>query len=340
LVNRLPGVAYPLFRAIQEQSGLDSELAAFGSMPVSSADVAGRRLDAQIVSGSYFHVLRARPFVGRLLGASDDQIGRPPVAVVSYDLWRGGLGSDPGIVGRRLRLNGAMFTVVGVAARRFAGIDGGSIDIWVPAATAPQIGLGASALRDENLYGMAQALGTTVLVRVAAADSLPAVMDRLRSLGTRLQGADEERASVRPMRDFIARELDDARTKATVFAALAACALCIAGLGVYAVQTYNTALRTKELAIRSALGSPASRLTILLVSELGTFVLGGILVGGAIAYVLYAPLSGILFDARDSRPMLAFGLGALLFVLTGLGALMSPLRKALTTPVASILRSE
>lgn len=75
----------------------------------------------QFVGGEFFDFFEGAPAVGRLLVPGDEQPGAPPVAVLSYRLWRGLFGSDPGVVGRAATVNGEIVTVVGVAAPGFVG---------------------------------------------------------------------------------------------------------------------------------------------------------------------------------------------------------------------------
>jgi predicted permease len=87
-----------------------------------------------LVSGSYFGVLGLRPAVGRLLGPADDQtIGGDFVAVLSHAYWRNHLGSDPGVVGQTLVVNGQSMTIVGVAPEGFEGtVLGSRPQVYVP----------------------------------------------------------------------------------------------------------------------------------------------------------------------------------------------------------------
>src|SRR2546430_152289 len=78
--------------------------------------------DGMYVSGSYFPTLGLRPALGRLLALADDQrIGTNFVAVLGYGYWQSHFGSDPGVLGRPLRVNGQALTIVGVAPRDFQG---------------------------------------------------------------------------------------------------------------------------------------------------------------------------------------------------------------------------
>ena len=85
----------------------------------------------QFVTGDFFSFFGARPEIGRLLQPSDDQPGSEPVLVVSHLFWKGELGGDPGAVGRPLRINGKILTLVGVLSEGFQGM-GRPTPLYVP----------------------------------------------------------------------------------------------------------------------------------------------------------------------------------------------------------------
>ena len=90
-----------------------------------------------VVTPSYFTVLQIKPVLGRFFTDEEDRVPeRNPVAVLSHDLWRGRYGSDSGIVGTTIRINGAAFTIVGIAPEGFRGLYGAQnvVDIWIPTA--------------------------------------------------------------------------------------------------------------------------------------------------------------------------------------------------------------
>src|SRR5215472_8649227 len=83
------------------------------------------------VSGDFFNVLRVEPFLGRLLGPSDDQPGCGlGGANISFGFWQRNFGGDPSIVGKRLTLDGNSFEIVGVTPPGFNGISiGDTFDV-------------------------------------------------------------------------------------------------------------------------------------------------------------------------------------------------------------------
>src|SRR5205085_11283674 len=77
----------------------------------------------QLVSGNFFRVLGVEPQVGRGFRDDEDAVpGRDAVIVLGRDFWHHDFGADPAVVGRKVRLNGAEFTIVGVAPESFTGL--------------------------------------------------------------------------------------------------------------------------------------------------------------------------------------------------------------------------
>src|SRR5439155_7873974 len=77
----------------------------------------------ELVSGSYFAMFGIRAYAGRLLAASDDQPGAPPVAVMSYRLWQQTYGSDASVIGSVFNLDDKPFSVVGISTEPFVEAD-------------------------------------------------------------------------------------------------------------------------------------------------------------------------------------------------------------------------
>ena len=94
------------------------------------------------VSAPYFDVLGVRPMMGRMFTENEDRAGGPPVAVLSYGLWKKTFGGDPAILGRSIQLKGEPYTVVGVMPQQLSvnpdlweiGFSTGSADLWTPPA--------------------------------------------------------------------------------------------------------------------------------------------------------------------------------------------------------------
>ena len=99
-------------------------------------------VDGEYVVGNYFTMLGLTPAIGRLIGPQDDALGSgsAAVAVLSWASWTNRFHADPSVVGKRLVVDGAPATVIGVAPRRFFGLQvGAAPEIWLPVAMEPLI---------------------------------------------------------------------------------------------------------------------------------------------------------------------------------------------------------
>ena len=95
----------------------------------------------QLVSGDYYTVLGVRPAAGRLFTAADDRVaGGHPVAVISYEYWQRRFAGSPAAIGGKVLINGTPFTIVGVSAPGFDGLQvGDEPDLSVPVMMQPQV---------------------------------------------------------------------------------------------------------------------------------------------------------------------------------------------------------
>src|SRR5712671_828798 len=138
-------VSYDLYTYLRDHTKGFSELAAFPSVQhlfgvrrSGTSDVAQSH-PGEFVSGNSFTMFGIRAYAGRALTAEDDQVGAPPVAVMSYRLWQQGYGSDPSVVGGVFKLNDHSFTVVGIAPPGFFGdtLRSTPPDFFLPLTTEP-----------------------------------------------------------------------------------------------------------------------------------------------------------------------------------------------------------
>ena len=107
----------------------------------SGATRAERRY-GELVSSSFFDVLRIRPALGHVFAtsAAGDAPGAHPEVVISWDLWRGRFQADTAVLGATVPINGYPFTIIGVAPRGFRGsMPGIAVELWVPASMLGQI---------------------------------------------------------------------------------------------------------------------------------------------------------------------------------------------------------
>jgi predicted permease len=139
----LPGISYPDYKDYRDRNNVLSGLAAFTyeAMNISRSGAQNSRFWGYSVSGNYFDLLGVQPARGRLLHPTDDvKRGGHPVAVLAYGCWQGYFGGDPNVVGKRVKIDGLDYTVVGVAPQAFIGTETlFNPQLYVPLAMSEQI---------------------------------------------------------------------------------------------------------------------------------------------------------------------------------------------------------
>ena len=242
-----------------------------------------------MVSGNYFRVLGVEPRLGRGFRDDEDQApGRDAVVVLGPDFWKNEFASDPGVVGRAVRLNGRDFTVIGVAPDSFPGMQiFANPDFYMPLAMAPVFSTNPRKHffedRDDRELSVKARLRPGVTQRQAQSDLalLAKGFERDYPELNRNRGA-----AVRTQFEMLTRS-DTAASPWKFFAItaiLALAVLLVACTNVAGLLLSRARSRTREIAVRLAMGAGRFRLIRLLLTESLIFAcLGG--VGGlAVAY--------------------------------------------------------
>ena len=251
-------------------------LADVGAFTTAPATLAREGADpAQVTavsaSASLLEVLRVAARLGRVILPADDVPGGAGVAMLGEALWRSGFDADPEIVGRTIRLDDEPHTVIGVlpATGAFAQ---GEPDVWVP------LGLGPAS-RPRTLHNV------TVVGRLAPGVGLDDARREVVALGARLEA---EYPQSNRGRSFGVESLNEVRTGAVRPALLVL--LGAVGLVLLAAcaNAANLVLargwgRSREIAIRSALGASTSDLARQFLAESAILTLGASLAGVLLA---------------------------------------------------------
>jgi putative ABC transport system permease protein len=126
-------VTFHTYRELAERNRSFESLAVLEAwQPTLTGPAQPERLDGQSVSAGYFRVLGVPPVMGRDFQASDDQFKGPKVAILSDRLWRRRFGGDSAIIGRQVKLDDDLYTVVGVMPADFENVLASSAEIWSP----------------------------------------------------------------------------------------------------------------------------------------------------------------------------------------------------------------
>ena len=243
---------------------------------------------AFLTSENFFSLVGAKPFRGRFYNAEECRPNaNVPVVVASYAFWkRMGGGSD--FVGSTLRINGQPYTVLGITPDGFSGVSAlVAPDIWLPLGIHAQLG---SAFADsENLHDLAEpknyALNLTArlqpgLTIETAKSRLPVLAKRLTTIQPPDAEGSRELQIQTPSRFSISTTPQDdgpVTLIGTLLMAMAGAVLLIASLNLANMLLARGTARTKEIALRLALGASRWRIVRQLLCEgLLLAILGGV----------------------------------------------------------------
>jgi predicted permease len=126
-----PPLTRPVFDAMRAETHVFTN--AYAAVEDIDLRVDGRMMAVTLVSGSFFDVVRVNPVMGRAFTpADDDRSGGHPVIVLSHKGWTRQFNQDPNVIGRSVLVNGAPFTIIGVAPSGFRGLEVIGSDFWAP----------------------------------------------------------------------------------------------------------------------------------------------------------------------------------------------------------------
>jgi predicted permease len=133
--------SFPTFQLIQQNQRVFSSLLGWTGGSRRNVEVNGILLLGHVrgVTGNYYGDLGAAPLLGRLINAEDAaNTAGAPVAVIDYEFWNSRFARDPKVIGKAIRIEGQVFTVVGVSRKWFTGMTPGAApDITIPITAGP-----------------------------------------------------------------------------------------------------------------------------------------------------------------------------------------------------------
>ena len=339
--------SFPAYRAIASRSDIFSGAAAFFFTTVNAeTDFGIRQSLVEFATSSYFPVLGLSPAQGRWIAPQEDIPTAGPVAVVSDHVWRTRFGSDPGIVGRTVRLGGSPVTIVGVGPASYNGFASGvAVDFWLSVSSMRPV-LGAFFVqmldRPQDHWFMIRARlreGVTIPQARAAMDGVSG------ELGTRFAGLDQvRRIEVLPARTVRIHPAFDSMIvpAATLLMAVVTLVLALVCSNLAILLLLRGASQHREVSIRMAMGAGRGRILRQFLTESLVLSAAGGVVGCLAAAWLVRVLSatdlpsaaGLVSVSIDFR-VLAFATA--LSIVTGVAFGLAPAVRAVKTDAASVL---
>lgn len=243
-----------------------------------TVDGVTRTVGAVFVSANFFSMLGLQPHLGRLILPSENRNARPStVVVLSYRYWMSRFRGDPGIVGKQAALDGHPVTIVGIAPKGFHGVTPiVDMEAYLPLQTAA-----LEFPNDTRLLSDPKARFLWAIARLRQDTSLAQAQAALQVIGSRLAEQDprprgEVTLSARPLRPpGLLNGPNPLPALAALFLTLGILVLTLAGVDVVNLLLVRALMRSREMALRAALGASRSRLLRQMLTESLLLAAGG-----------------------------------------------------------------
>jgi predicted permease len=343
-----PSESYPDYRDLRDRNRSFDSLVLYNIMGGVGLDT-GHGNPAVVwpytVSGNYFDALGIQPYLGRFIHASEEHgPNSVPEIVLSYALWHSSFNGDPAAVGRTVQINKHPFTVIGVAPQNFRGTElFFAPDLWAPIVNSPQITDWFSLEERGNHSAWAIGHLKPGVTPAAATADLNTIANSLAK--TYPKSDDGIKFSL--SRPGLAGNTLGRPTRAFMFGLmlLAGLILLAACANLGSLFAARAADRSREIAVRMALGSRRKLIFRQLITEGVLVSLAGGICGTAGAVVIlralstWRPIPNIPINIPVNPDVNTYALAFLLAVFSGLFFGLVPIRQILRSDPWQIIRS-
>jgi len=346
-------ISQPVFEQLRQEHRVFSDLMAF--VPLSAGKIGIRFGDdlqqgrGDMVSGNFFSGLGVRAAIGRTFSL-DDEKNHTQTAVLSYAYWTTRFNRDTQVIGQTLYVKAVPFTIVGVAAPGFTGLERKTaVDVWVPFQNRPDVKpWGASPQEPTSMYGSPDWFFLMMIGRlnpgITEQQALAQINSQYRSIVEQTLGKQTKAENKIELYFTPARGIEGLNSEYKqplyMLMGMVVLILVIACGNVAMLMIARNASRSREFSVRVALGGSRGQILRQLLIESMVLVSGGALLGWLFAQWATAALaswSELQASLAPDGKVLLFtvAISAVAALLFGL----APLRSATSAPVALALKN-